>query len=364
MCIGHVNRSVFTLFKSLIADANLDLAILSGNRAWLILSTAVRFALALGYHQRQRPSDNLPERQTNSQTWWTLHNLESLLSSIIGKPCMLSNENMTVALPSEIIPVSQASPDDPTMSFQDAQAHIATYTQRILSNLYIERRTPKRWPQIQSTITTLLSSLNKWRPEAMPDHLHSADVNPVLEHQQILLKKQYLRLVILITRPCLQRLQLHVANANAPSLSSLDKHLAETCIRAAQDVVAILPTEVNTRALYTKGPWWSIVHNCTFSSLSLSNPLPNPIIPTHSLTTVMQSSAILLIALSLRTHFPPPLIETCISSFRKIISWLLAMRSANDLAQRAYLVLRNFVKRAGETGTWPEILGLFPEEDE
>jgi hypothetical protein len=234
-----------------------------------MVSTALRFALALKFHVHdERSVTENQQRKAISETWWSLYCLESILSSITGRPCMLRNEDITAPLPSDFAATGgkDNSTTSRTMSYEDANVQLATLTQRVSSKLYTERRVTRAWTQIQASITSLLLELDDWALEAMPEHLQGADATPEVQHQQLLLKKQYYRLRLLITRPCLCRFeQCHDLNTGIHT--SLDRALAELCIQTAQDEVSLLPDPIDLKLLYEKGPWWTVVHNCMFPSL-------------------------------------------------------------------------------------------------
>jgi hypothetical protein len=228
-----------------------------------MVGTALRFAIALDLHTHNPdPSHDVEDEQNLNQTWWSLHNLDSLLCSLTGRPCMLRPEEVLTPLPREVVKGKgqQNSENTPSMAFPDAQVRLAIITQKTMSQLYTQRRTARPWAQTQATITSLTSELDEWALEAMLIHVQDLRSNPTLEKQHILLKKQYCRLKILITRPSVQLVE-RCYQAGTEDIAAFDLQAAEMCLRTAQDVTAILPDEVDLEVLYEKGPWWTIVHN-------------------------------------------------------------------------------------------------------
>jgi hypothetical protein len=116
-------------------------------------------------------------------------------------------------------------------------------------------------------IISLVGELDKWAVESIP-HFHGGNWNLSYTQQRegLLLKLQYYRLKILITRPSLRRIERCI-EAGTDDYNSLDQSVAGTCIQAALDVAAHLAAAPDIKTLYEKGPWWSIVHN------SMSMPL-------------------------------------------------------------------------------------------
>jgi hypothetical protein len=230
-----------------------------------MVGTALRFSLALDLHSHTPDSSNdIGQEQNLNQTWWSLHNLDSLLCSLTGKPCMLRPEEVLTPFPSDIVRgKSQQNPfNTATMSFSDSQVRLAVITQKTMSQLYTRRRTARQWTQTQVAMTSLASELDNWVLEAMPLQVQDSQLNPTFEKQQFQLRKQYCRLKILITRPSLHLIE-RCYEAGAEDITPFDLQAAEICVRTAQDATAILPDSIDLKSMYEKGPWWTIVHNST-----------------------------------------------------------------------------------------------------
>jgi hypothetical protein len=85
------------------------------SRAWIMIGISVRLALALGLHLRNEDASlNDSRRESLTKTWWCLHSIECLVSSITGRPPVIGNEDCTVSLP-------QHTPESPTR-----QTHVGT----------------------------------------------------------------------------------------------------------------------------------------------------------------------------------------------------------------------------------------------
>jgi hypothetical protein len=244
------------------------------NRAWVMAGIAMRSAFSLGLHVQDPDPSILPaRRQDMVRTWWSLHFLESLLSSMTGRPSIIPNEDITTSPPSTI-------PDDQVKGglgktadsgFMDASSHLNLLTQQIITSLYTQRRLTPSWDYVQQMIISLVAELDKWAVGSIPQYLGGNQNMNFEQHREImLLKLQYYRLKILSTRPSLRRIE-RCFEAGNDEYTSLEQSVAETCIQAAQDVAALVAGENNIKALYEKGPWWSIVHNST----------SNPFIYTH-----------------------------------------------------------------------------------
>ena len=70
------------------------------SRAWITIGIALRLALALGLHLRNEDSAvGAAKKDAFTQSWWSLHSIECLLSSVTGRPPAVATEYCTVPLP-------------------------------------------------------------------------------------------------------------------------------------------------------------------------------------------------------------------------------------------------------------------------
>lgn len=74
--------------------------------------------MALGLHLRNEdPSLSNAKKEPLALTWWCLHSIECLVSSITGRPPVISGENCTVSLPKA---------EDPTTDTNEVGARQST----------------------------------------------------------------------------------------------------------------------------------------------------------------------------------------------------------------------------------------------
>ena len=238
--------------------------------------------------------------------WWSLHSVESLLSSITGRPCIIASEDCTVPLPEDLheenmynsrspeksahppahLGSSVVSPSPGSgisdsfgrserhtlpISFLDNHMRIGITTRKVLKLLYSPRTSTVSWERIQLHITTLLAELEQWSTTALP--LETSSPGPSADfssnRERLLLSLHYYSIKILITRPCLCRLERRIKDQSDRSFN-FNQKMAETCVQAAQNMTSLFPHHPDPKLIYQRGPWWCIVHN---SKLERPSPL-------------------------------------------------------------------------------------------
>lgn len=259
---------------------------------------SLRFALAVGLHLRNEDPDAPPGRkETLARIWWSLHSVECLLSSITGRPCIIANEDCTVPLPQPLpeertkgssasggtsraphddnssgsIPLTSSGASE-SFSRMDGRAtagpflrdhiKIGLITRKVLKDLYSARTASFSWKHIQTLISSLTADLDNWAASALPSRSGSPDSNLEFDSQrkQVLLSFHYHNVKILITRPCLCRLERRIQGQSDKS-TNFNQNMAEACVQAAQNMTLLLPDQPDPVIIYQKGPWWSMTHN-------------------------------------------------------------------------------------------------------
>ncbi|KAH7111295.1 hypothetical protein B0J11DRAFT_543426 [Dendryphion nanum] len=64
-----------------------------------MIGISLQFALAAGLHLRNDdPSTTADKKESLKRIWWSLHSIESLACALIGRPCIIPNNEYTVPL--------------------------------------------------------------------------------------------------------------------------------------------------------------------------------------------------------------------------------------------------------------------------
>ena len=212
--------------------------------------------------------------------WWGLYSLESTLSVITGRPSVGLEKHCSVPLPlpiaaeeiDEAIIISRfgthhgkhafqnhrPTQNEPTNcgSFLEHDVKIGLIMSKTLANIYAPSAARNSWETVQSEIGSLLAELEQWR-----DDLPQGFSSTLAQHEnhaqgRMILQMYYYSTTILISRPCLCRLDRRIENQSRGS-DDFNKSTAETCVAAAKAMANLLPDdpERNRAQVYSIGPW-------------------------------------------------------------------------------------------------------------
>ncbi|CAN9473366.1 unnamed protein product [Alternaria alternata] len=348
------------------------LAIGHVSRAWITIGISIRLALALGLHLRNEDSEAEEwKKELLVRTWWSLQSTESLLSAITGRPPVIAFEDCTASLPRSP-PGEQlnhrdmlrkfawrgtgdGSPHTTTDSYMSESGqqdpgrdcylinhiNIAFISQRALLQLYSPRTAARSWKSVQGSISGLLNELEEWSKAALPGGRQAARKKHMtgLEREQFLLEADYWSTKMLVTRPCLCKIERRIRNESKASVE-FNKTTAEVCVGAAFEMTNLFPDEPDLEFIYSKGPWWAIIH------------------------FFMQSTAVLILEMTYRSMNTESSEPSMVASIRKLIRWLSAMRHNDPVAARAHHVVKEILERFAPAlqSQADELLDLYEEE--
>ena len=185
----------------------------------------------------------------------------------------------------------------------------------------------------------LLKELTEWSSVALPapQQVGKGKQKAGFDREQFLLRTNYWSAKILITRPCLCRIERRITNESDAS-ASFNKRTAEACVEAALEMTKLFPDQPDLDFLYTKGPWWAVVHLSKLSSMRNYATCTDVIVP------VMQAMAVLLLEMAYRDNDVKNSDPSMTESIKKLIRWLRAMQHDDPVAARAYHVIWKILK--------------------
>jgi hypothetical protein len=338
------------------------LAIGHVNRSWVVIGMAVRFGVSLGLHVRNDDrAASLVKKEVLSRVWWGLYSLERTLCAITGRPSVGTEAWCSVAFP---LPISgeeinedrirahlrERPPPEPTVIFAASESRsassaskptsqppeaansgsylrstvrLATLTQKVLNSLYSPEIASQSWKEVQDTILSISEELDAWAAQLPPgfSFYHDNPEELVMGPERNILMIYYYSTKILVTRPCLCRIDRRIVNQTKSS-NDFNQRMAASCVDAAKALTALVPDDMDGGILriYEVFPWWAVVHY------------------------IMQSLAVLMLEISYQSPATRGPIQT-MPSLKKLIRWLKTLRSTNGMARRAYSIAFDLLQK-------------------
>jgi hypothetical protein len=331
------------------------------NRSWTVIGMAMRFGVGLGLHVRNddRTASAL-KKEILSRIWWGLYSLERMLCAITGRPSVGTEAFCSVAFP---LPISGDEVDEERIqaqfgtrpqdgranafspfdmssasssvgiNYQVEAANSGSYltctirlgmiTQKALNTVYSPAIISVSWKDIQTRIMNLSEELEAWaaRLPSSFDFRHSGPGEQNMGVERRILQIYYYSATILISRPCLCRIDRRIKSQTQVS-HDLNQRMAANCVAAAKGLTNLLPTDMGNggRLIYKVFPWWAVVHY------------------------VMQSLAVLLLKISYNSSATPDTTDA-MPTIEKLIRWLRELRPSNGMARRAYAIAFDLLQK-------------------
>jgi hypothetical protein len=320
------------------------------DRAWVVIGIALRFAQALGLHIRNEDRTvTVDRKEILLHIWWAVYSLEGVIGTIVGRPSFVAEDYCSAPLPlpltiaqltdgtltrqlynryratslhqGHLQTISSASEEANPGSYLKSRVQVVRITQRVMSQLYSARTVTKSWKHVQESIAGLCGELDTWSTK-LPSGFNFTQPNADKTHQResLILQMHYLGTKIIITRPCLCRLDSRITNQSKSS-DEFNKNTARICVDAAKAISDLIPDLVDAIFLYQTGPWWCLIHN------------------------FMQALTVLLLEMSYGTVHLSEHSEEILPSAKKIIRLLRTMKERNRIAERAYTMALEILKK-------------------
>jgi hypothetical protein len=250
-----------------------------------------------------------------SLAWWNLRSLDTLLSSLTGRPSAISVEDCNLSLPGSF---SQDETRQRATKFLQINLKITVIAHCALSSLYSVSAADLSQRSLTDRITKLITELETLLPA-------------ILDRERLILHFNWLYTMILVTRPYLRHIMIRIDDE--PESSPDARELAKQCLRAAQGTVRLFPEQPNDN-IFRNGPWWCITPYIMHTmSVLLSVP------PTLNSESSAASPSI------------PQSID-------KLVRWLQWMKPRDPMAARALAAVLDSRRRAGDDS----FADLFPQD--
>lgn len=230
----------------------------------------------------------------------------------------------------------QSSSQEPKQPFPpcnalayEYQAKLSRFTNEVLNRLYRAAGMSKSWAHVQTTISSLNAKLDSWRQRLPPVFDFSKDQRD--QHfvsQRMTLGFSYYSTLILINRPCLCRIDRKIPD-ESDRAKTFNRETAARCVRAALNMLDLLPDEPNAIHVYKSTPWWCLVH------------------------FLMQAATVSMLELSFRADHMCDGVDEVFNSAKKALGWLRNLSEEDESARRASVLcnelLRQVAPRVGKS---------------
>ncbi|KAJ5936521.1 transcriptional regulator family: Fungal Specific TF [Penicillium verhagenii] len=341
------------------------------NRSWIILGVAIRSAVTMGLNLRNESSTiGHLSKEIRYRVWWALFMLDTVLCVMTGRPPSTSDTFCSTPLPlpyteeefsderiMRLISDQQArdafmtsllstepavTTDDRIYSRQPESKgkqveqipqtltpnvslyflytiDLAFLTRKAVDTLYAPRAPRRSWREIEFQIFTLNSNADRWLSRLPVEfHFVELDASQSFAQERASLAFRFYTTKLIISQHCLRRLA-NLSGVGSPG--AVCDNMAAMCVHVAGQILDLLPDEVDTAWLYKVSPWWCILHH------------------------IMQSSTILLIALSTQLHTDIAEEINIAEKVKKATRWLNEMSAKDPCSQRALLIYMDLLSR-------------------
>ncbi|CRG90889.1 Protein STB5 [Talaromyces islandicus] len=155
--------------QALLSLALYSLSTPSGPSIWHVLGTAMRLATSLGLHKARPPTTtstkNMVEYEMGKRAFWSLYNLDRLISVTLSRPLGISDEDIIVDIPREFDENWMEAPGNCPMSISIQVVRLRRIFSRIYGCLYNPHADPNS-PNVIHIINEFRQELDSWRISA------------------------------------------------------------------------------------------------------------------------------------------------------------------------------------------------------
>jgi hypothetical protein len=314
---------------------------------------AIRLGHTLGINTGKKDrTSGAAKQEVLSRIWWAHVSLERFMAAMTGYPSVVVDNIELIPLPlalsSEDIdettiktrftsqPAMTADPTAQRASTASAgilesshsylePANSGSYLKKIVQlgkithdavSIYGTYTADQTWQAVEEVIVRLTEELEGWTA-SLPDGFNFLKFGTFVQRQygreRNTLDLLYHGTIIIITRPCLCRLDRRTSNQPGGP-NEFNQRSALTCVESAKAVARLLPdnSQLDLTKLYEIGPWWIIVQ------------------------IVTQSLIVLVIDISYEAIRLPHDLRETILLLKKLVRWLRAMNENNRTAKHAY----------------------------
>ncbi|KAK9353842.1 fungal-specific transcription factor domain-containing protein [Lipomyces doorenjongii] len=255
------------------------------NRSYSMLGLAIRHGQGIGLHLLVNGAGMTDvQKEVRVRLWNAMYVFERMVSSMTGRPSMISDQLSSAPLPStnaetdnwEFIPQIKQRPLTKTAILSGQYFVYETQLSKILGQvvdrLYAPGVTKFSWSAVQQIVEELNQALDNWR-DSLSDvfsiDFYNIDVagagdDLTLLRMRTILAIQYYDVVRMVNRPCLCHSEIP---NESPHSYEFSRNCAVLCIQAGHRSLSLFPDLIPsptlpqlTRDLIKVLPWWSVAH--------------------------------------------------------------------------------------------------------
>jgi hypothetical protein len=110
-------------------------------------------------------------------------------------------------------------------------------------------------------MSQLLKTLDIWSHAISFDDFLALrrDLGPGVDRLRRLLVTEYWSIKMVITRPCLCRIERRIKNESSNS-TQFNTTIAKTCVESALEMVKLFPDQADVQFIAQYCPWWATTH--------------------------------------------------------------------------------------------------------
>ncbi|KAK9330252.1 fungal-specific transcription factor domain-containing protein [Lipomyces starkeyi] len=255
------------------------------NRSYSMLGLAIRHGQGIGLHLLvNRAGMTDVQKEVRVRLWNAMYVFERMVSSMTGRPSMISDQLTSTPLPStnaetdnwEFIPQIMQRPLTKTTILSGQyfvyETQLSKILGQVMDRLYAPGVTKVSWSAVQQIVEELNQALDNWR-DSLSDvfsiDFHNLDIagagdDLTLLRMRTILAIQYYDVMRMVNRPCL----CHSDIPNeSPRSKEFSRNCAVRCIQAGHRSLSLFPDLIPsptlpqlTRDLNQVLPWWSVAH--------------------------------------------------------------------------------------------------------
>ncbi|KAH8819820.1 fungal-specific transcription factor domain-containing protein [Xylogone sp. PMI_703] len=241
------------------------------SRCYSYLGITVTLALRMGLHRSLRTCVNNVEREERCRIFWAIHNMDVRISSLMGLPRLLHEDEIDQCMPSEVMSHLFANQETrlPSPYYSKAGASLDQIMSKISRYIYPVKHGKKggsgKHLVSYTKMLQMENEIDKWKSESNYGLQENEDMEKN-DRAYYLLCLHCAHVQLLLYRPF-----LHYISKRAEQTDSRAKRLAMSCIAMSRETIHI-GLEMNSRDLLL-GAYWFEFYTIFSAILALVVPI-------------------------------------------------------------------------------------------